>query len=139
MSPLDEFKREADSIFEEYATQQITHAQAEIMLQGATDEMLMAYLTDTPDNILENAFHACARLQLEAYRQEDVTENEAIALIEQRAQDLFDKSRPPEEIENLWRAYDNKLEEIKKDGDNDHTGTQPPDDPHGYWGPFSLN
>lgn len=138
MSSGAKFLVQTQSILSDYADEELTYAQAEIMIDEATQSLLMEHLEDTPDDVLEMAFHAHAALQLEAFRQEDVTENEAVAIIEQRAQDYFDKSRSPEEIEKLWRPYDQKVEDIASGNDTGRPikGQQ---DADGFWEGFSLN
>lgn len=139
MTDITEFEAQIRAITEEYASNDLTHAQGEIMIEQATQALLMNHLQNTPDEVLEAAFHAYAQFQVEAFRQDDVTENEAVAIIEQRAQDYFDKSRSPEDVEKLWAPYDEKIEDIKNGEDNGQPVTRHQDNSEGFWEGFSLN
>lgn len=141
MTSITEFLLQAENIIEQYADNDLTYAQGEIMIDQVTQNLLMQHLENTPDDVLEASFHAYATFQLEAFRQGDVTENEAVAIIEQRAQDYFDKSRSPKDVEKLWAPYDKKVEDIKNGEENDPSPISGHEDdtPEGFWGPFSLN
>tara|TARA_R110001592_G_scaffold29350_10_gene106673 strand:+ start:52765 stop:53205 length:441 start_codon:yes stop_codon:yes gene_type:complete len=132
-----------NNILEQYnAEDGLSYAQANIMVDQETQEFLMHYLQETPDEVLEVAYSAYASLQVQAYNQGDISQSEASNLISQRSVDLFSLSRSPEEIEKLWEPFEKLLypddaEEQQSDMEaSHHSGL---DDRDGFFGAFSLN
>lgn len=146
MSALNEYTLATAQIMSQYNHGELSYTQASVVLDEETDALLRNYLLDTPDTILEASFEAYADLQVAASENQDVTKSEASNLIYQRAENIFDKTRPPEAIDALCKPYENAIfgEENNEDLESEAADNSSPldgfdENDTNWFGPFSLN
>ena len=146
MSALTDYTRTIAELINQYEHGELTYNQANVVLDEETDALLRNYLVDTPDAVLEASFDAYAHLQVSASEQQDITQSEASNLIYTRAESIFDKSRPPEAIEELCKPFENAIfgddnnEDLKSEAADNSSPLDGFDENDTNWfGPFSLN
>lgn len=117
MNGLKNFKTEITQILEKLKLNEVSYESASVELDIATSKLIQAHAIDLPDDIIDEAFDAFSRLQIESAQKNLLSVAEACRIIQERAIDYFEESRGWEAIDIKCKPYWDKL--------NNNPGNQP--------------